>query len=286
MSSSISTSFVEQYKSNVLHLAQQKGSRLRGSVLTETVTGKSHYFERLASTAAVEKVSRHADTPLVSQTHSRRKVSLRDFEWADLIDDMDKVKQLIDTQSAYTTNASNAMGRKLDDLIIAAATGNAYSGVSGGTSVALPSGSKVVHASGGLTIAKLVSAKKILDENEVDPSQPRFIAVSAEQIEDLLNNTTVTSADYNTVRALVSGNIDTFMGFKFIRSERLGTDATPSRQVIAWAKNAIGLAIGKDVTASIDKRADKSMAMQVYFCFSAEATRIEDEAVVEIACNE
>jgi len=54
----------------------------------------------------------------------------------------------------------------------------------------------------GLTIAKLVNAKKILDANSVDPSIPKFIAVSPEQIEDLLNNTTVTSADYNTVNSL------------------------------------------------------------------------------------
>ena len=137
------------------------------------------------------------DTP-----HSRRMVTLADYEWADLIDDQDKVRMLADPTSTYARAAAAAMGRQMDDTIIAAANGTAYTGASGSTSTALPSGQKIAHGSGGLTVAKLVSAKKILDANTIDPSIPRYIAVSPEQIEDLLNITTVTSADYNTVNTL------------------------------------------------------------------------------------
>ena len=55
MSVQITTAFVEQYKSNVFHLAQQKGSRLRDAARTETVTGKAHFFERIGSTAAQKR---------------------------------------------------------------------------------------------------------------------------------------------------------------------------------------------------------------------------------------
>ena len=111
------------------------------------------------------------------------------------------------------------------------------------------------------------------------------MAVSPEQIEDLLNLSTVTSADYNTVKALVQGEIDTFMGFKFIRSNRLTDDGT-SRLCYAWAQEGCKLAIGKEPTAKIDERSDKSYATQVYYCSSFGATRMQETSVVQIACNE
>lgn len=286
MSTQITTAFVEQYKSNVLHLAQQKGSRLRNAVRVEMVTGKSAFFERIGSTAAEKRTSRHSDTPRMDTPHSRRKVSLDDYDWADLIDQEDKVRMLISPQSEYAIAGANAMGRAMDTAIIDAATGTAYSGAAGGTSVSLPSGQKVAHSSADLSVAKLRSAKKILDAAEVDPDEERFLVCSAEQIDALLAETEVTSSDFNTIKTLVQGEIDTFMGFKFIRSERLNTDSTPSRQVLAFAKSAIGLAIGADISTKISERADKNYATQVFLSMTIGATRIEEEKMVEIACNE
>ena len=159
MSIQITTAFVEQYKSNVFHLAQQKGSRLRDAVRSESVTGKSHFFERIGSTAALKRTSRHADTPRVDTPHSRRRVTMEDYDWADLIDQEDKVRMLISPQSEYAKAGAYAMGRAMDDAIIAAATGNAFAGVSGGTSVPLPAGQKVAVASSGLSLEKLISAR-------------------------------------------------------------------------------------------------------------------------------
>ena len=286
MSTQITTAFVEQYKSNVLHLAQQKGSRLRNAVRVEMVTGKSAFFERIGSTAAEKRTSRHSDTPRMDTPHSRRKVSLDDYDWADLIDQEDKVRMLISPQSEYAIAGANAMGRAMDTAIIDAATGTAYSGAAGGTSVSLPSGQKVAHSSADLSVAKLRSAKKILDAAEVDPDEERFLVCSAEQIDALLAETEVTSSDFNTIKTLVQGEIDTFMGFKFIRSERLNTDSTPSRQVLEFAKSAIGLAIGADISTKISERADKNYATQVFLSMTIGATRIEEEKMVEIACNE
>jgi hypothetical protein len=101
----------------------------------------------------------------------------------------------------------------------------------------------------------------------------------------LMNNTTVTSSDFNTVKALAQGEINTFVGFNFIVSNRLTDDGT-SRQVIAFASDGIKLAMGKEPSAKIDERADKSYATQVYYCQTIGATRMEEEKVVEIACNE
>ena len=286
MSVQITTAFVEQYKSNVFHLAQQKGSKLRDAVRTESVVGKSHFFERIGSTAAVKRTSRHADTPRVDTPHSRRKVTMDDYDWADLIDDSDKVRLLISPQSEYAKAGAYAMGRTMDDVIIAAATGNAFGGVSGGSTIALPAGQKIAHGSTGLTIAKLISAKEKLDAANVDPDEARTIVCSAKQISDLLGTTQITSADFNSVKALVQGDIDTFMGFKFIRSERLGTDSNGNRQVLAFTNTSMGLALGKDIQTKISERADKNYSTQVYLCMTIGATRVEDEKVIEIACTE
>ena len=286
MSVEITTAFVEQYKSNVFHLAQQKGSRLRDAVRSETVTGKAHFFERIGSVAAAKRTSRHADTPRMDTPHSRRKVTMDDYDWADLIDNEDKVRMLISPQSEYAMAGAWAMGRAMDDAIIAAATGNAYGGVSGGTTIALPAGQKIAHGSAGLTLEKLIEAKEILDGNDVDPDEARYCIVTSKQLSNLLNIQKVTSADYASVKALVQGQIDTFLGFNFIRTERLGLDANSDRQVLAFTQSGIGLAVGSDVSTRISERADKNYATQVFLSMTIGATRIEDEKVVEIACNE
>lgn len=286
MSTQITTAFVNQFSANVQMLSQQMGSLLRNAVDVESVNGEKAFFDQVGSAAAVKKTSRHADTPLIDTPHSRRMVTMSDFQYADLIDDQDRVRLLIDPTSTYGRAAAAAMGRAMDDEIISAALGTALTGKDGSTSTALPSGQKIAVASAGLTIAKLVSAKEILDAASVDPSIPRHIVVSPKQISDLLNNTTVTSSDFNTVKALAQGEINTFVGFNFIVSNRLNTDTNGDRQVIAFASDGIKVAMGKEPTAKIEERADKSYATQIYYCQTMGATRMEEAKVVEIACSE
>jgi hypothetical protein len=101
MSNQITTAFVEQYSSNIQMLSQQKGSLLRDKVRLETVVGKNAFFDQVGSVTATVRTSRHSDTPQVDTPHSRRRVSLVDYEFADLIDDLDKVKMLADPTSSY-----------------------------------------------------------------------------------------------------------------------------------------------------------------------------------------
>ena len=290
MSSNITTSFVEQYSSNVQMLSQQMGSKLRSSVDEESIVGKNAFFEQIDSTAAVLRTSRHGDTPQIDTPHSRRRVSLSSYEWGDLIDDSDKIRMLVDPTSAYARNAAAAMNRAMDDVIITAMNASASTGVAGATSTALPSSQKTAtsNQSDGLTIAKLLSAKKILDTNDIDPSRKRFIVCGPQQISDLLGTTSVTSADFNTVRALSTGEVNSFLGFEFIMSTRLNFDAsnTDDRLVFAYTEDAIKLAIGSDIKANISERADKSYSTQVYYAMSLGATRMEEKAVVQIPCHE
>tara|TARA_R110002051_G_scaffold314251_1_gene391111 strand:- start:100 stop:960 length:861 start_codon:yes stop_codon:yes gene_type:complete len=286
MSVNVTTSFVEQYSANVQMLSQQMGSLLRGAVDVESIKGKNAFFEQIGSVTAQVRTSRHGATPQIDTPHSRRRLNTATYEWADLIDDADKIRMLIDPTSSYAKAAAAAMGRAMDTVIITAALGTAYTGVSGGTSTSLPSGQKIAHGSAGLTVAKLLSAKKILDQNNIDPSVKRWCVVSPEQVEDLLNTTEVKSSDYNTVKALAMGDINSFLGFSFITSNLLTQDATPNRQVIAFAADGIKLGIGKDITAKISERDDKSYSTQVYYSMDLGSTRMEEEKIVEIACVE
>lgn len=294
MSVQITTAFVEQYSANLRHLSQQMDSRLRNTVEIESVTGKNAFFEQLGSTAAQLRTTRHADTPRVDTPHARRRVSLADYDWADLIDNEDKVRMLIDPASEYARAAVMAMNRTIDDVIITAADGTAYTGVDGSTSTAFDTNMVVdvqvrdvgVSAADlGLNVAKLIEAKRLLDANEVDPMDPRTLVVNARQLASLLNSTKATSSDYNAVKALVSGELNSFMGFNFVRSERIGTDANSDDKVLFYARSGIKLAFGRDITGRISERPDKNYSVQVFASMTLGATRMEEAKVGYIECD-
>ena len=286
----ITTAMVKQFGANVDILSQQKGSKLRGAVRVETgIVGEEAYIDQLASTTAQKKTTRNADTPLIKSDHRRRRLTMYDYEWADLLDKQDKLKILSDPTNKYAMNAAYAMGRAMDSAIIAAATGTAYTGKAGGTSTAMLTANTIASGSAAMTLTKLRQAKYLLDAADVDPDEERYIAVGAKQIYDLLGDTTLTSADYNTVKGLVQGEVDTFLGFKFIMVNLLATQAGGSnddRLCVAWAKNGICLGIAQDVQTDIGPRRDKSNAIQVYQSMGIGATRVEEAKVVSIACEE
>lgn len=289
MSIEVTTAFVQQYTTNVSLLLQQRGSRLRDAVSIGSYTGKAaKAVEQIGSVAAQQRLNRHGDTPLISTPHDARWVFPKDYEWADLIDDQDKLRMLIDPTSPYAINGAYALGRAMDSDIITAALGTSLTGENGSTSTAFDTTNQsIASGSVGLTIAKLREAKKILMENEVDMEMdPLYIAATAAQIDDLLGTTEITSSDYNTVKALAQGEVDSFMGFKFIHTELLGVDGSSDRRVIAWAKSGVHLGIWNDINGRVSEREDKSYATQVYVKGTFGATRTEEGKVVQILCSE
>lgn len=289
MSFQVTTAFVQQYSTNVAMLLQQRGSKLRDCVTVGSYTGKAaKAVEQIGEVTAQVRTSRHGDTPLISTPHDARWVHPTDYEWADMIDDQDKLRMLIDPTSPYAVNGAYALGRAIDSLIITAALGTSLTGENGSTSTAFDTANQQIAVGGtGLTVAKLRTARRILLANEVDVAMDQlYIAVTAKQMDNLLGTTEVTSSDYNTVKALVSGNVDTFMGFKFIHTELLGLDGSSDRRCIAWAKSGMHLGIWNDINTKISERADKGYATQVYVKGTFGATRTEEGKVVEIICDE
>lgn len=286
MSFSVTEAFVQQFADNVILLSQQQGSRLAPVVRVKNgVVGKRTSFERIGATSMQKRTSRHANTPLVSTPHTRRWANMEDYDWADLIDNLDEVKMLVSPESPYAQNAGWAAGRTKDDLIITALNGTAVTGEEAGGTQVLPAGQKVAAAAAGLTLIKIRSTAKIMNLSEI-LAEDRFFVHNAESLDDLLGDTTVTNADFNSVRLLMSGDITSFMGFTWIRSERLAILTGTTRANLAFQKNAIGLAVGVDQATRISERADKNFATQVYLSLSIGAVRIEDEGVVEVAVVE
>lgn len=295
MSIEIATHYVEGYRANIELLLQQKGSRLRDCVRLESQRSEREFYDRIGPTEALDVTTRHADTPHVDTSHDRRAVTMLPSDWSDFIDRQDQVRLLADPTSAYAMNAIYAMGRKQDRRIIDAAVGTAYAGKEGTTPVAFPAGQTIavdyVESGGatnsGLTVAKLRRARELLDEAEVDDEEPQYIAVTAKQINDLLRSTEVTSADFNTVKALVTGQVDSFMGFTFRRvSSKLLRKNGSNRSVLAWARSGLLLALGQEPTVRITERPDKRYARQIYVSMDSGAVRMEEKKVVEVLCLE
>ena len=116
-------------------------------------------------------------------------------------------------------------------------------------------------------------------------TQPNVIVVNAKMLTSLYGTTEIKSIDYNSVKALANGQIDTFLGFKFVRTQRVITDATATTgYAMAWSRGCMALGIGQEINTSVDRRPDKNNAWQVFADMSVGATRLEDEGVVEIAC--
>ncbi len=294
MSFQIPENFVQQYGNNFRILYQQRMARLRPWCQLESgIVGQSKSVERMGKAEAYDITSRHADTKFVEVPHSRRWIDLQDKGWAELIDKLDKVRLLADPTGGYATLANAALNRQQDSIIIAAARGNARTNA--GLSV-LPTTQKIAVGGSSLTLAKLLTTKEVLDTNEVDDdasmqadgqggTPSRVMVVNSKMLTNLYGTTEIKSIDYNSVKALANGSIDTFLGFKFVRTELVPKDATATTgYAMAWSRSCVALGIGQEISASVDKRPDKNNAWQVFADMSIGAARLEDEGVVEIAC--
>jgi hypothetical protein len=286
MSFEITTSFVKQYHRNVFHLVQQKGSRFRSLVREEPIEGEEDFFDSIGQVSAVRIVDRHGDSPIISTPHGRRRVVTSAYDWGDLVDKMDKIRMLNDPTSDYAQAGSWAMARSMDDIILESFFSSAWTGKSGTTETVFDTNNVIAVGGTGLTIDKLIQAKEILDSYDNDPDEARYIGVTAKQVTNLLKTTEITNADYNTVKALVSGQINSFMGFEFVRSQRIPVDGSAYRRLPCWIKSGMLLAIGQNPVARITERADKRFSVYVYVSMDLGATRMEEEKVVEIKCSE
>jgi capsid protein len=294
---SVEQARVLQFRANVTQLYQQKPSKLRGKTREESIVGKAHFYERLAAEPAVKKTSRHSDTIVLDPIHSRRMVVPVDYVWNALVDQQDKIRLLIDANSEYAIAAANALRRAFDDEVILSFDADAKGGEDGSTTVTFASdwpvtrsGTQGDYAFDGaaLTTPNILALKKSLDQNEVDPDN-RYIVIPPFGMEQLLKASTApiaSSSDYNTIKALVQGELNTWVGFTWVMSNRLadGSDST-KKKCFAWHRDAMGVVVGKDIMARLSERPDKDYAVQSYACLTMGSTRIQGEGVVRFTID-
>lgn len=291
----ITEAFVNQYKANIELLAQQQGSKLTEAVRVEMQDAEYSYYDQLTKFATLTtNPARNADTVIISSNHERRRVSLNSYFWADLVDKFDEVRMLADPKSPYAVNAAYLFGRQKDSNILGCAGGTAYTGKSGGTSTTF-SGSMSIPASGTgtngtwtgattvLNQTKILGAKYLLDNGDV-PLDGRYFVSHPKCLSDLLQDTTLTSIDYNSVKALVRGEVNTFLGFTFIWTTLVDLTATIYTSY-AWHKNSMLLTIGQDdfgFNAKVEERADKNYSTQIFNSMFIGCTRMDELGVVRI----
>lgn len=286
--STIAQHYVTKYDEDIQLVAQQKTSRLEGTVTPYPgIIGASKSVDRYGSTEAQEIVTRHGDTNHIEVPHLRRWIDLRDYNHPTLLDKTDTLKVLDDPNNKYVQGAVAAMNRRKDKIIIAALFGNARN--VDNTLVALPAGQKVVHGGTNISMAKIRAGIELMNINEADSPEEggeRTFVYTAKQLTILMGDTTLTSSDYNTLEALQNFKVDAFMGMTWKRVEFLPITAGLVRSCGIYGKSYVALGIGQDIVNKISDRADKNHAIQTYTEMSMGAVRVEDAGVVEIQCQE
>jgi hypothetical protein len=292
MSDLVSAAHIKQYTGNVEMLLQQRDSRFAMAVENGTYVGKTaQVVQQIGAVAARRKTTRFEDSPVISTPHDSRWATPADYDWGDFVSKYDVIRMLTDLKSPYAEAGRMALARAKDDEVIASFFGTAYSGNEGTTAntwatfVAANTQHSIAAGGVGLTITKLRQAKFALMKAEVDvDNEQLFVAITAKQHSNLLNETQATSLDYTDKPVLVEGRIRSFMGFNFIQSERLTGVGTGSCSLPCWAKSGVHLGTWNGIETKASERADKSFDWYVYVSGTFGSVRKEDKKVVEIIC--
>lgn len=296
MSTQITTAMRNQFSEDVYHLAQQKVSRLMPTVMVEDQKSEFEFYDQIGTVEAVERTSRHADTPFTEVPHARRRIGLRDWELGEIIDSQDKLRMAFDPAGRYVQAFGYSMGRRMDQVIIDAFFANADTGKTGATSVAFPAGNQIAvdyvetgaTANSSLTVAKLRRARELLLDGEAaEDTEELYICCAQREITSLLRTVEVGSRDYNEIQPLVNGQLDTFMGFRFIRvaSGRLPVDGSNNRRIAAWSKSGMLFTRGEGPVTNAAPDPTKGFNIRLHMKASFGAARMEEARVVEIKCH-
>lgn len=289
MSINIPSHFVTQFSSDVELLLQQNGSKLRPYVDTGT-----HQGEFAAPINQIGTLTAHAPAGRFAQLNrddvnvNRRWVAPKDQEVYQILDNYDVLRLIEDPKPKMAEAAANALGVAIDQEIIASAFGTALTGKSGTTSESFDTAFSIATtfdsaAASGLSVAKLVQARKLMEAAFVDMArEPLTLVISAKEHADLLNQVEVTSMDFNTKPVLVQGRVTEFLGFNIVVSEYL-TVASSERSCIAYVKSGLYLGMWSDVKTRMGIREDlSSKPNDIYVNATFGATRTQNGKVVRI----
>ena len=282
MAQSITNAFVTLFDAEVKQAYQGESSLLSCVRLRQGVTGQTYKFPKLGKGTATARIPQTDITPL-NVTYSQVTATMSDYNAAEYSDIFHQAKVNFDERSELVQVVSKAIGRRMDQLIIDAL--NSASSPSTVAKTVVTSGSATAS---NLNVGKLIAAKKALDAKNV-PFDDRHIVVHANNLSGLLGDERAISGDYAAVKALVSGEINTFLGFRFYvlgdRDEGGLPLSTNDRSVFAFHRSAIGMATNMAQKTEINYVPEKTSFL-VNSMFSAGAVAIDDEGIVKITADE
>ena len=291
----LTTFFEKEIQTNWEMKDQQMDSRLGSCVTTDSFVGKRKQYNQMEKRTMREVTTRKDDTPDGDSTGTKYWIYRRKFEDVIVYDEDDQLNlgEISLPDSDEVSQMSYASNRTKDSVIITAFDATRYVGENGTDTDSFDTNMEVAvnyvasgsPANSGITVPKILQAKKLLDEQEV-PFGDRFFAISAQQLQDMLLRTEITSSDYVAVKGLVDGTVDRFAGFKFVQTELLSLNTgTDVRTCFAWHRSGIKFAeIGR--TVHIDLRPDRRHAKQIRYVYRCGAVRTQNSRVVRVYADE
>jgi len=282
----VTVGFAEDYRAGILMLHQQLKAKLPGAVSSEgDIKGKVAYFDSIAKMSMRNRGARNTDTVHTDVDWRKRMAPVEEFYVATLLDYEDAAKMLVDPTSKIMQTFKAAAERKLDEMLITAFDADVNTGFQGADTTTFDSNMSIANGSANMTLAKILQTKRMLDEKDV-PEEDRFFVIHPRTLEAMLAITTLTSADYNSIKALVKGDLDTFSGFKWIKSNLLAKDASNIRETFAWHKDSMALCKQGTPQAFADRLPGKKQTIQPWYSFMAGAIRTQETGVVRCYCLE
>jgi hypothetical protein len=285
MAVTITNAFVLTFEQNVRFLAQQKGSKLRQFCQFRGENSKSNNWDRVGRMTATPKVGRGVATPVGDTPYSRRADAQATQHAGDLVEPEEIVQMLSDPASNTTTAIAYAMGRAMDDIIIAAATGLASNGTGGTVAFSdgsTPAGTQIVgDGTSSITLDLIAQVTQLFMQNDIEPDLPKVAIVGPVQVRQMIEMEKATSTFYVNAKALAdNGMVKNWMGYTWIFSNRLTVPVAGQLYCLFFSEMALGLHASKDIWAQVAQDPSASFAWRVYSAFTAGAVRIEDEHLV------
>lgn len=279
MAINIDNAYVQTFENNVRHLAQQSQARLRMCVQEKATSSEKHSWERMAANNNASLKTARQATPENDSDWSNRTSVVSTYDIGDTSEQEDPIQMLVDPNSNIARSLGMGMRRQIDDVIIAAATGNALD--KAGASNAFPAAQVVGDGTGVFSFDGITEVYELFMNNDIDPDVNKYMIVGPTQLRKMQQLTEYTSSDYVNVKALASnGFVKSWMGFDWIVSTRLLAPGAGEISCLAMTRDALGLQMNRDVTTKIAEDPSTSFLWRIYAYMTLGAVRIEDEQIV------
>mgnify|MGYP006908214517 CR=1 FL=1 len=277
MAQNVTSAFVDLFDTEVKQ-AYQGESVLRGTMRSRTnVQGNTVKFPKIGKGTATVRLPQTDVTPL-NVTYSQITATMTDYIAAEYSDVFHQSHINFDERRELVEVVSKSIARRMDQICI-----DALNAASSPSTVA----TSVGGAGSNMNVAKLRAAAKALNTKNV-PAEGRYLLMHANNLDALLSETETTSSDFAAVKALVRGEINTFMGFTILTigdRDEGGVPIPSTRSCFAWHKDSMGYAESMSQKSEVNYIPEKTSFL-VSSMFSAGAVAIDDEGIVKISCTE